>query len=435
MGAQVCKCNKSELGLGQLELRGRDNWDSVDSGLFATLPAHSFDEVHAGNICRGGVDQGVQCKLLGDSRRSIHGKTESGSIDLDPWNTEKYSDDVAAERQGILDTTLHTSHSMMGIDICDKPERPVVSTPPLAFTVATGKHDDDHGGLYEKVEEADVNSCASTQEQEQAEEAASAFTFPAGSSPETDSGDSISRRSQDVVHANVQVDDGTTTDAIITKAPATWLEDTTSITAPTDGTEDATSTTTPTDEIEANPDASADMGTIAAPAVAAVAASRMKEATSTKAPTDGIEDLDQTRPSSANASTDGTEDATSIRAPANWVESSAVTVDSVSARVPADQADVLPCTNPVGASPAAAVLAGGRELCHISEWYHRVQVVEEVQSELPPLKTPAQEFQAQESKHSPKLSPRQPQQQPKKSPSRKSGTAQRASRAEDIMLW
>merc|ERR1719510_1961935 len=140
-----------------------------------------------------------------------------------------------------------------------------------------------------------------------------------------------------------------------------------------------TSKKAPTDGIEADVRAAADVGTIAAPVSADIdasfcsRASQKKDFTSTKAPTNGIEEatklLDQTQ--------------------------------SVSTKIP---------TYGIEAPPASP----GRELCHISEWYHRVQFVEEDegQREHPPLKTPApaqaekQPLQqphkeAQESKHSP----------------------------------
>mmetsp|Transcript_130623 Transcript_130623/g.260627 ORF Transcript_130623/g.260627 Transcript_130623/m.260627 type:complete len:354 (-) Transcript_130623:99-1160(-) len=353
MGAQVCKCNKADLG--QFELRRRDPFDSDcgDATLFASIPAPSRDEVLLDKSYRGGTDPDVQCK------------TGSACENADEWNTEQCGDDVATEHQSALDNTL--SGAITG-SIHDKPERPLVSSPPLAFTVATGTHKQPHGDLagagvaglaqpsspevrgldttVKEVEEAvDTNSCTSTQaineEQEQTEEAASASTLQVGSNPETDSGDSISRWSQGVMQATVQADDGTTTDASGTKRPADWMED-----------------------------------------------------------------------------------ATSARTPADWEEAPS-------------------CTNTVSASPAAAGHGEGRELCHISEWYHRVQLVEEEgQTELPALKlhAVAKELQIQECKHSPKSSLKQeskhsPKSSPRKSPSRKPGAGQRASRAEDVMLW
>jgi hypothetical protein len=391
---------------------------------------------------------------LGDSLRTVHAKAGdtlrtsfkagAGSDDVEAWKfTEQHPDDVVSSERQLLDVTLHTGHSVMGINVCDKPERPLVSSPPLAYTVATGglqnKPDGDCYGLNvqgKMSNRAGLQQSSSFQvrglddkEHEQAEDVASASTFPAGSNPETDSGDSMSRPSQDVVHANVQVDDGITTDATCikahtdgtedatstkaprdgiedvtnTNAPTDGIEDATSTKAPTDGIEDATSTKVPTDGIEADACAVADMGTIAAPVSASLEASQKQEATKI---------LEQTQSVSTIAPTSGIEDAPSTRARADSAE--------------------------------APLASPGRELCHISEWYHRVQFVEEDegQREHPPLKTPAPaqaekqpsqqpHKEAQESKHS----PRQLQRHPRKSPSRKSGTAQRASRAEDVMLW
>eukprot|EP00419_Tripos_fusus_P064038 CAMPEP_0172929802 /NCGR_PEP_ID=MMETSP1075-20121228/218667_1 /TAXON_ID=2916 /ORGANISM="Ceratium fusus, Strain PA161109" /LENGTH=509 /DNA_ID=CAMNT_0013791105 /DNA_START=43 /DNA_END=1573 /DNA_ORIENTATION=+ len=509
MGAQVCKCNKADLG--QFELRRRDPFDSDcgDATLFASIPAPSRDEVLLDKSYRGGTDPDVQCKtgsacenadewnteqcgddvatehqsaldntLSGAITGSIHDKPErplvsspplaftvatgthkqphgdlaglaqpsspevrgldtapsrdevlldksyrggtdpdvqcktgSACENPDEWNTEQCGDDVATEHQSALDNTL--SGAITG-SIHDKPERPLVSSPPLAFTVATGTHKQPHGdlagfaqpsspevrGLDNKVKEveevADTNSCTSTQaineEQEQTEEAASASTLGLAqpSSPEVRGLDTTVKEVEEAVDTN----SCTSTQAINEEQEQT---------------EEAASASTL--QVGSNPET--DSG-------------------------DSISRWSQGVMQATVQADDGTTtDASGTKRPADWME------DATSARTPADWEEAPSCTNTVSASPAAAGHGEGRELCHISEWYHRVQLVEEEgQTELPALKlhAVAKELQIQECKHSPKSSLKQeskhsPKSSPRKSPSRKPGAGQRASRAEDVMLW